>query len=82
MADQSETTTLGRPYAERLAAAGPLGAELWKTIKDARDAALNRQMEAEADVAQTDKMLAAMRDAGLSGHLPTIEEVQEAWTAK
>ena len=71
------TTDLGRPYAERVAAAGPLGRDLWAAVKHARDEAFNRAVSAQAEYQKLDAMLTRMRDAGLAAHLPTIEEVQE-----
>lgn len=52
---------------------------LWATIKEARDDAMNRMEASRREYEHLEALLARMRDAGMADHLPTIEEVQEAW---
>lgn len=58
-----------------------LDANLWRAIKSARDAAQQRAMRAELEVNDFNILLRHMRAAGMARHIPTIEEVQEAWAA-
>ncbi len=53
--------------------------ELWSAVKDARDDALNRMQAAQEQYERLEALLGQMRDVGMADHLPTIEEVQEAW---
>ena len=73
--------TTDRTYQQRVADAGPLRVEMWAAIKDARDAARNRMIEAEAEHDRLNDLLTRMRDAGMADHLPTLAEVREAWNA-
>lgn len=62
-------------------AAGPpteLIPDLWRAIKNARDDASNEASRAARVRVELDGLLRRMKAAGLSDHLPTIEELQTA----
>jgi hypothetical protein len=46
-------------------------AALWRSIKEARDAAVSRHDAAELD--QLNELLARMKAVGMNSHLPTLD---------
>lgn len=56
-----------------------LQSELWAAIKNARDDAANDVSVAQQRLDELNALLAKMKAAGMSDHLPTIEEVQAAF---
>ena len=52
---------------------------LWAEIKSARDRASQEAIDAAHRRDWLDRLLSSMKDEGMADHLPTIEEVQEAW---
>ena len=56
--------------------------ELWREIKNARDEA-EQEYQREKDRAERlNTLLGMMEKAGMSDHLPTLEEVQAAWATE
>ena len=55
---------------------------LWSTIKSARDDAANQEIAAKHRKEMLDDMLRNMRAHGMQDHLPSIDEVREAWNRK
>lgn len=56
-----------------------LQAALWRAIKNARDDAANDLMDAQRRLEELEELLDRMKAAGMDDHLPTLEQVQEAW---
>lgn len=55
-----------------------LARELWTIVKDKRDmAAIAATSERELN-----ELLHRMKDAGMAGHLPSVEDVITAWKAE
>ena len=52
-----------------------LQAAVWEFVKERRDALIGAEQEYE----RAQKLLWQMRDAGLSDHLPSLEEVRAAF---
>lgn len=69
-----------RAMPDRLAISQPLVAELWRTIKDARDEAcgLGRSVRA----GELSDLLRRMTGEGMAAHLPTIEEMRGLWSGE
>lgn len=53
--------------------------DLWIAIKAARDESMHQKMAATAREAVCNDLLRRMKDAGMTAHLPTLEEAQAAW---
>jgi hypothetical protein len=51
-----------------------LVADLWRTVKDARDEAIHLGRDRLAS--ELDCLLARMKRQGMAGHLPSIEEIR------
>jgi hypothetical protein len=53
--------------------------EVWREVKAARDEAMNIARTMQERDERFTALLTKMRGAGMSDHLPTIEEVRAAW---
>jgi hypothetical protein len=56
-----------------------LARDLWSAIKSLRDETANARLTAERVEGRMNDLLARMKAVGMSDHLPTLAEVQEAW---
>jgi hypothetical protein len=65
---------------DRLTISQPLVADLWRTIKDARDEAfaLGRSVRA----GELSDLLRRMAAEGMAAQLPTIEEMRGLWSGE
>jgi len=65
---------------DRLTISQPLVAEIWRTIKDARDEAfaLGRSVRER----ELSDLLRRMAAEGMAAHLPTIEEMLGLWSGE
>ena len=52
---------------------------LWQEIKASRDEAEESCRREAQRAERLNRILSRMRGVGMAAHLPTIEEVQEAW---